>query len=51
MGLRIGTNASTATTFTISAFDVSLTRMFYTLTAIPGPVSHLQKSDLLGDNL
>ena len=43
VGLRIGTNASTATDFTISAFDVSLTRMFYTLKAIPGLVSYLQK--------
>ena len=46
-GLSIGTSASTVMTFTISAFGVSLTRMFYTLTAIFGPGNHLQKSKLL----
>ena len=42
-----GINARTVTTRTISAFDVSLTRMFYTPTAILGPVGHLPKSNLL----
>lgn len=41
VGLRSGTSAPIVTTSTISAFDVSLTRTFYTLTAIPGPVIHL----------
>ena len=44
---KSGINAPTATTCTISAFDVLLTRMFYTPSAIPGPVSPLQKSSLL----
>ena len=47
VGLRIGTNASIATKFTISALGVSLTGIFCTLKAIAGPVSHLQKSDPL----
>ena len=47
VGQKSGIDAPTVTTCTISAFDVSLTRMFYTPTAIPGPVSPLQKSGLL----
>lgn len=42
-----GIDARAATTRTISAFDVSLTRMFYTPTAILGPVGHLPKSNLI----
>lgn len=41
--LRIGTNAQTVTTFSISAFDVSSTKMFYTLKDISGPARPLQK--------
>ena len=44
--LRIGTNALTVTTYSISAFDVSSTKMSYTLKAMSGPVSRLQKSEV-----
>lgn len=47
VGPKVGTNVRTVAIFTISAFDVLWTRIFYTPAAIPGPVDHLPMSKFL----